>query len=299
MKKINFLSFLFALVFSNLYGQTFHLYENNKFQTRKISVVKFTADTLEIKCFLNPSVQCVCDPYDIYKLTKNQFGNYCAPLNYGDDDSQNKFIQANLYDGKIKSISIKGNKLYHCCDVASGIYLVKPTPPSGSKTTPKLSIVNAAPKQFYDFWNAFKAKMNNKDSIKPLIHFPYFFANGNSLTGTQITLDNFSKYSTEEFRYGFTFINNIFTDYAYPKNKGLFFGQIFDFDGEVLTYLSEELKNHFITQFGNLNGIYVVSELPSYFKQVTYNYDVLQKAYFRAKDDSYEFIGFEYIELGD
>ena len=298
MKKINFLSFLFAIVFSNLYGQTFHLYENNKFQTRKISVVKFTADTLEIKCFLNPSVQCVCDPYDIYKLTKNQFGNYLAPLNYGDDDSQNKFIQANLYEGKIKSISIKGNKLYHCCDVASGIYLVKPTPPSGSKTTPKLSIVNAAPKQFYDFWNAFKAKMNNKDSIKPLIHFPYFCADGYRRTGIQITLDDFSKmdYDTE-----FRFIKNIFTDYAYPKNKGLFFGEIFDFDGEVLTYLSEELKNHFTTQFGNLNGIYVVSELPSYFKKVTYTSvdEVLQKAYFRAKDNSFEFIGFDYAELGD
>jgi hypothetical protein len=57
----------------------------------------------------------------------------------------------------------------------------------------------------------------------------------------------------------------------------------------ALPYLSEELKNHFITQFGNLNGIYVVSEL-------VYG---LQKAYFRAKDDSYEFIGFEYVEEGD
>jgi hypothetical protein len=286
MKKINFLSFLFTLVFSNLYGQTFHLYENNKFETRKISVVKFKADTLEIKCFLNPSEQCACRSYDIYELTKNQFGNYYAPLNYGDDESQNKFIQANLYEGKIKSISIKEYKDYHCCEVSSGIYLVKPTPPSGSKTTPKLSTVNATPKQFYDFWNAFKAKMNNKDSIKPLIHFPYFFANGNSLSGIQITLDDFSKmdYNTE-----FRFIKNIFTDNAYPKNKGLFFGQIFDFDGVALPYLSEELKNHFITQFGNLNGIYVVSEL-------VYG---LQKAYFRAKDDSYEFIGFEYVEEGD
>jgi hypothetical protein len=296
MKKINFLSFLFALVFSNLYGQTFHLYEHYKFETRKISIVKLTPDTLEIKCFLNPSERCACESYDIYKLTKNQFGNYYAPLNYGEDEIQNRYIQANLYDGKIKSISIKGNLVYQCCEVSSGIYLVKPTPPSGSKTTPKLSTVNAAPKQFYDFWNAFKAKMNNKDSIKPLIHFPYFFANGNSLTGIQITLDDFSKmdYDTE-----FRFIKNIFTDYAYPNNKGLFFSQIFDFDGEVLTYLSQELKNHFTTQFGNLNGIYVVSELPSH-NQVTYSSDdVLQKAYFRAKDDSYEFIGFEYVEQGD
>ena len=181
----------------------------------------------------------------------------------------------------------------HCCDVGYGIYLVKPTPPSGSKTTPKLSTVNAAPKQFYDFWNAFKAKMNNKDSIKPLIHFPYFCADGYRSIGTQITLDNFSNYSTEAFKHGYQFINNIFNDYAYPNNKGLFFGQIFDFDGDVRTYLSEELKNHFTTQFGNLNGIYVVSELSNYYQASDY------KAYFRAKDDSFEFIGFEGLEQGD
>jgi hypothetical protein len=227
MKKINFLSFLFTLVFTNLYGQTFHLYENNNFVPGKISVVKFKADTLEIKCFLNPSEQCACGSYDIYELTKNQFGNYYAPLNYGDDESQNKFIQANLYEGKIKSISIKYHKDYHCCEVSSGIYLVKPTPPSGSKTTPKLSTVNAAPKQFYDFWNAFKAKMNNKDSIKPLIHFPYGL-NCNYLGEKQITLDDFSKYGTEVFGGGNAFIKNTFSDYAFPKNKGLFFGQIFD-----------------------------------------------------------------------
>ena len=293
MKKINFLSFLFALVFSNLYGQTFHLYENNKFQTRKISVGKFKADTLEIKCFLNPSERCVCESYEIYALTKNQFGNYCAQLNNGEDESQNKFIQANLYDGKIKSITIKGNMVYDCCGVSSGIYLVKPTPPSGSKNTPKLSTVNAAPKQFYDFWNTFKAKMNNTDSIKPLIHFPYGL-NCNHSDIKQITLDDFSKYSTE---YGNTFFENTFRDYAFPtfpNNKGLFFGQLFDFDGVALPYLSEELKNHFITQFGNLNGIYVVSELSNYY-QASHC-----KAYFRAKNDSFEFIGFEgFIEQGD
>jgi hypothetical protein len=286
MKKINFLSFLFAIVFSNLYGQTFHLYENNQFETRKISVGKFKADTLEIKCFLEPIGQyCACESYEIYALTKNQFGNYC---------SQDGYIQAqaNLYDGKIKSILINSCAHSHCCDVFGGNYLVKPTPPSGSKNTPKLSTVNAAPKQFYDFWNTFKAKMNNTDSIKPLIHFPYGL-NCNYLDVKQITLEDFSKYGTEVFGGGNAFIKNTFSDYAYPKNKGLFFGQMFCDEGSYLSYISEELKNHFITQFGNLNGIYVVSELSDYYQASGY------KAYFRAKDDSFEFIGFEGLEQGD
>lgn len=283
--KFNCLILFFCALCTQLFGQTFHLYENNKFGSRKITVVKFAPDTLEIKCNLNPSERCACAGFEIYKLTKNANGNYLS--------QDNQVIEANIYDGKIKSFIVKGNRDYHCCEVWSGIYLVKPTPPSGSTTTPKLSSVNAAPKAFYDFWNAFQIKMNNTDSIKPFIHFPYAIKSNSLYDYTQISATEFQEYGVDIFVNGNAFIGTPFATFNYPKSKGLFISPLIAFENDAIPYINEDFIAFFKRQYGSLDQIYIVAELAHYFEEGGY------KAYFRAYDGTFEFIGFEGMEQGD
>lgn len=286
--KITYLLLTLCGLWTTLVGQTFHQYENNKFGSRKITVLKLTPDTLEIKCNLNPSERCACEGFEIFKLSKNERGNYYSDLGSDGD----RFIEANIYDGKIKSFVVNKGE-YNCCEVASGIYLVKPTPPAGSTTTPKLSTVNAAPKEFFNYWNNFQSKMNNTDSIKEHIHFPYGIKCNWLYDYTQISSSDFQEYGVDVFVNGNAFIGTPFATFNYPKNKGLFISPVITYDYNILPYMNEDFVTFFKQQFGSLDDIYIVADLAHYFEEGSY------KAYFRAKNDTFEFIGFEGSEQGD
>lgn len=286
MKAIGLISII-SILFSHFFSQNFHLYQDNEFNSRKVSILKLSPDSLELKCFLDPSERCACESFEIYKLSKNQDGDYVGEV-YGNST----FIKAHCYEGKIKSIIIKNNRYYHCCELMSGIYLIKPTPPSGSKTTPKLTMVNAVPKKFLDYWETFKSRMNNSDSILQYIDFPYA-VKCNYLDVTQVSLNEFQEMGVDVFVNGNAFIGNAFFEGNYPKNKGLFFSRILYFEEGTIPYLNDEFNSFFNHKFENLDEIYMVADLTHYFEEGGY------KAYFRASNGSFQFIGFEGMEQGD
>lgn len=280
MKSIILVS---SLLFSFLLkAQNFFLYEGGKFQSSKISLVSITADTVTIKMFFPSSERCACEPSEIFKLSKNDKGDFFIHPN----DDEEKFIQANVYDGKVQSICIKSDYMM-CCDLIGGIYLAKPTPPSGSTVTPKLQMLNAAPKRFLDYWTDFQSHLNTKDSIISFISFPYGIDCNYLYDVTSVTEQDFNENGIDVFVNGNAFISNTFSSMNYPKNKGLYFGLFMG------GYMSENIKSFITNKYGDLENIYIVSELPNFEQGSGY------KAYFRETNGSFKFIGFEGIEQGD
>jgi hypothetical protein len=273
---------LFCLLAWKTFSQNFNLYEFGKFQKNKITGIKVTNDTIEIKCYLESSESCACESWERFYLTRNASGDFiCHP--YDDEDN---FIQANVYDGKIKSILIKYNAFEPCCSLVSGIYLMKPAPAAGSKVTPKLTSLNAAPKRFLDFWETFQAKMNLTDSIIKHIDFPYAI-NCSFLDDSEISQNQFKENGVEIYVNGNAFISKTFQKSFYPNNKGLAIVKYVD------GYMSELMRAFITNKYENLENIYVVSELPNFETESGY------KAYFRESNGSFYFIGFEGMEQGD
>lgn len=280
MKSIILVS---SLLFSFLLkAQNYYQFSSGKFQTEKVTVVKVSEDTISVKLYFYSSERCACEETETFKLAKNEVGDYA--IHPYDDES--KIIQANVYDGKVKSILIKSSWDGPCCNINSGIFIQKPTPPAGSTTVPKVTSLNAAPKRFLDFWTDFQSKMNNTDSIIPMISFPYI-VDCNYLDVTKITLSDFKENGVEVFFNGNAFISHTFSTMNYPKNKGLYFGKFMD------GYLSETVSSFITANYTNLDNVYVVSELINFEQIGGY------KAYFIESNGTFKFIGFEGIEQGD
>ena len=102
-----------------------------------------------VKLYFHSSQSCACESSEIYYLTKNLIGDFIVNIN----NSESDYIQANLLKGKVTSIIIKSQSYEPCCNIPSGIFLIKPTPPSGSSTTPKLQSLIVVPERFLIYWN--------------------------------------------------------------------------------------------------------------------------------------------------
>jgi len=274
--KIAYSTILVFVVFINsIIAQTnYYDYYGDKFHSEKITVVKVSADTVTLKFYFQSSQQCACESSELFKLTKNSYGDFFThPY-----DNNEKFIQANVYDGKVKSIVVKSSSDDPCCNINSGIYVVKPAPPSGSKITPALKILNAAPIRFLNFWGNFKNKMIIKDSIIDLIDFPF------AIYCNYFNPGEVSKNEFKENEDGFSSFSHI---YSYFKNNKLYMGKYVD------GYMSESLINFFTSKFGNLENIYIISELGFYENEEGY------KAYFKESNGTFKLIGFEGLEYRD
>ena len=280
--KLAFSTLLVFFINSIIAQTNYYDYYGGKFHSEKITVVKVSADTVTLKFYFQSSQQCACEASELFKLTKNSYGDFFThPY-----DNNEKFIQANVYDGKVKSIVVKSSSDDPCCNINSGVFVLKPAPPSGSKITPALKILNAAPIRFLNYWNAFQIKMAQTDSIIDLMEFPYAIS-CNYLDGTEVSFNEFKKYGTEIYGNGNAFIKNTFSSSNYPINKGLYLGKYVD------GYMDESLNNFFTRKFGNLENIYIISELAFYENEIGY------KAYFRESNGTFKFIGFEGNEQGD
>lgn len=280
MKKSLFITF--CLIVSQTFSQNLNLYYSGKFQKDKITVAKVTNDTIDIKCFFESSETCACETFEVFQLTKNTNGDFITTLH----DNEEEFIEVNVYEGKINSILIQSNWGGPCCNLISGIYLVKPAPVAGSTATPKLTTLNVAPKRFMDFWETFQSKMSITDSVIKLIDFPYA-VNCNFLDVSNISLYEFKENGVDVFVNGNAFIKNTFSTMNHPKNKGLFFGK------QSGLYINEYLSAGFTEKYGDLRNIYVISELAHYNEEGGY------KAYFHESNGTFHFIGFEGMEQGD
>jgi len=279
MKHI--LAMLCFLILNIVYSQNYFQYSGSKFQSEKITLVKMTPDTIILKLYFYSSQSCACETSEKYYLTKNLMGDFFVNVN----DSETDFIQANLMNGKVKSIEVSAGWTGPCCNLPTGVFLSKPVPPSGSTTTPKLQSIVAAPERFLNYWNSFQNKMKITDSIINEIEFPYII-DCSYLDQGEVIRTEFEKNGTEIYVNGNAFISGVFSNYNYPKNKNLYIGRYND------GYMSELLSTSFTNRFGNLKNIYVVSDLKYYEEGTGY------KAYFRESNGTFKFIGFEGVEEG-
>jgi len=280
MKHLFILTFFFIL--NIVSAQNYFQYEGAKFNSEKITLVKMSPDTIALKLYFHSSHSCACESSEIYYLTKNLIGDFIVNIN----NSESDYIQANLLKGKVTSIIIKSQSYEPCCNIPSGIFLIKPTPPSGSSTTPKLQSLIVVPERFLIYWNNFQQKMKVKDSIINNIDFPYAI-DLSYLDEGEVSKSEFDLNGTQIFVNGNAFITNKFSELNNPKNKNLFIGK---YDGG---YMSEILSSNFANKFGDLEQIYVVADLNYYSESGGY------KAYFREKNGTFKFIGFEGVEQGD
>ena len=138
---------------------------------------------------------------------------------------------------------------------------------------------------FNQFWVTFQKNLNVKTYLLSNINFPYFYS-CNYMDPGFITKEQFQEQGVEIFMNGNAFISKNFSlKYSPPGSKSV----------KVYTnqYMDEYLKDSFQKAFGNLNGIYVISEKGNEKQQIGY------KAYFKLIHGSYKFIGFEGQEEGD
>ena len=276
-------SILLVVLLNSIVAQTnYYNYYDGGFHPEKITVVKVSNDTVTLKFYFQSSERCQCEDSELFKLTKNSYGDFFSqPYN-----NEGEFIQANVYGGKVNSIVVKSSPEDPCCSLIAGIFLTKPTPPSGSTTTPALQSLIVVPERFLTYWNTFQQKMQVKDSIINKIDFPYAIDLSYLNTG-EVSKSEFDLNGIQTFVNGNAFITNNFSELSNPKNKNLFIGK---YDGG---YMSEKLSSFFTNKFGNLEHIYVVANLCCYTESTAY------KAYFREQNSAFKFIGFEGVEQGD
>lgn len=276
-KKILFLV-IAAISVRTSFAQTFYQVEGDHFSVAKVMVSSPSPNKLIVKFPLQSSRRCQCEEYETFDLIKNENGDF---VNYiSTDEGMEKYIIANVFDGKIKSVVVK-NSQYGCCEIIGGVYLIKPA-------TGKVESVIAAPKKFMSFWKNFQLTMDKKDSIMNKIDFPYVL-NCNYLDAELITVYNVdfdgkpkSETSNENCPY---FISCPLNAANFPNNNGLFFGL---YNGG---YMNEKLRESFIYKYGGLDKIYFISD----FLHVEEPYGV--KAYFKELNGEFKFIGFENIEM--
>ncbi len=280
MKQLFFSLLLSAFAIPFSHSQTLYLTEGGKFFPNKITIGKITPDTVYLKVHHTSSERCACESAESFEAVKNEVGEYAVDLYDG-------YVKVNVIAGKATSVNVYGPIDYECCMVSTGDYIAKPAPPAGSKTSGKLTKVNAAPEDFLTFWKSFQSKMKDKDSITPHIFFPYAISS-NYLDNQLVNTNDFSKYGTDIYVNGNAFIANTFTAEFYPDLKGLYVGP-----HKPNRYMDTDLAEKLTEIHGNLDNIIVVSELGKDQEQVGY------KAYFKKTNGSYKFMGFEGFSEGD
>lgn len=139
---------------------------------------------------------------------------------------------------------------------------------------------------FNQFWEIFQKNLKVKTYLLSNINFPYFYNCNYFAEPGQITREQFQEQGPEIFMNGNAFISNNFSLQYNPP--GSLSTKVYSNQ-----YMDEYLKDSFQKAFGNLSGIYVVSEKGKEGEPIGY------KAYFKLIDGSFKFIGFEGQEEGD
>jgi hypothetical protein len=226
------------------------------------------------------SDRCACEPTENAEVTKDETGIFRT------DAFPMGRMTLNVSNGKVTSINVFNDIDYECCTVLSGNYIPKPKAASNGKIPP-LTSINAANEDFISFWNSFQSKMDIKDSILPYISFPYAVS-CSYLDATSVSKTDFDRNGPAVFVNGNAFISGVFSAQFYPNLKGLYVAPYLK-NG----YMDSNLSSVFESRFGNLDDIFVISEIGKQDEQIG------TKAYFKKINAQFMFIGFESVETGE